>query len=84
MLENYLTQEGVNFQNQQLKSSLEKKICDSNININTYQSRISLLSSYDFETENDGCVTVRDRDTMQQVRIPLGEVKAYINERLKF
>jgi glycyl-tRNA synthetase len=40
--------------------------------------------TYDFETENDGCVTVRDRDTMQQVRIPLGEVKAYINERLKF
>lgn len=51
LLENYLTQEGVNFQNQQLKSSLEKKIYDSNININTYQSRISLLSSYDFETE---------------------------------
>jgi len=40
--------------------------------------------TYDFETENDGCVTVRDRDTMEQVRIPLCEVKAYINERLKF
>ena len=40
--------------------------------------------TYDFETENDGCVTVRDRDTMEQVRIPLGEVKAYISERLKF
>ena len=40
--------------------------------------------TYDFETENDGCVTVRDRDTMEQVRIPLTEVKAYINERLKF
>ena len=40
--------------------------------------------TYDFETENDGCVTVRDRDTMGQVRIPLGEVKAYISERLKF
>jgi len=40
--------------------------------------------TYDFETENDGCVTVRDRDTMEQVRIPLREVKAYINERLKF
>lgn len=51
LLENYLTQEGVNHQNQQLKSSLEKKICDSNININTYQSRINFLSTYDFETE---------------------------------
>lgn len=51
LLENYLTQEGVNHQNQQLKSSLEKKICDSNNNINTYQSRINFLSTYDFETE---------------------------------
>ncbi len=40
--------------------------------------------TYDFDTENDGCVTVRDRDTMEQVRIPLAEVKNYINERLKF
>ena len=40
--------------------------------------------TYDFETENDGCVTVRDRDTMEQVRIPLSEVKAYVTERLKF
>jgi len=40
--------------------------------------------TYDFDTENDGCVTVRDRDTMQQVRIPMGEVKAYIAERLAF
>ena len=40
--------------------------------------------TYDFETENDGCVTVRDRDSMEQVRIPLAEVKAYVSERLKF
>ena len=40
--------------------------------------------TYDFETENDGCVTVRDRDTMAQVRIPLSEVKFYIEERLNF
>ena len=40
--------------------------------------------TYDFETENDGCVTVRDRDTMEQVRIPLSEVKSYILEKIKF
>ena len=34
--------------------------------------------TYDFDTETDGCVTVRERDSMQQVRIPLTEVKAYI------
>ncbi len=38
--------------------------------------------TYDFDTETDGCVTVRERDSMQQVRIPLTEVKAYIEERI--
>ena len=40
--------------------------------------------TYDFDTENDGCVTVRDRDTMEQVRIPMSEVKDYILEKLRF
>ena len=38
----------------------------------------------DFDTENDGCVTIRDRDTMEQVRIPVADVRAYIEERLSF
>ena len=38
----------------------------------------------DFDTETDGCVTVRERDTMQQVRIPVAEVAAYVKERIKF
>ncbi|MCI8630813.1 MAG: glycine--tRNA ligase [Firmicutes bacterium] len=38
----------------------------------------------DFDTETDGCVTIRDRDTMDQVRIPVSEVKSYIEERLMF
>ena len=40
--------------------------------------------TYDFDTENDGCVTVRDRDTMEQVRIPLSEVKEYIRKGIAF
>ena len=40
--------------------------------------------TYDFDTENDGCVTVRDRDTMEQVRIPLADVRSYIREKLEF
>ncbi len=43
-----------------------------------------LCITYDFDTETDGCVTVRERDSMQQVRIPLTEVKAYIEERIFF
>lgn len=38
--------------------------------------------TYDFDSETDGCVTVRERDTMQQVRIPIADVKAYIEERV--
>ncbi|MGN0733515.1 MAG: glycine--tRNA ligase [Emergencia sp.] len=38
----------------------------------------------DFDTETDGCVTIRDRDTMEQVRLPIGEVRAYIEERMIF
>jgi glycyl-tRNA synthetase len=38
----------------------------------------------DFETENDNCVTIRDRDTMEQIRLPINEVKNYIEERLEF
>ncbi|MBQ4369932.1 MAG: glycine--tRNA ligase, partial [Oscillospiraceae bacterium] len=43
-----------------------------------------LCVTYDFESENDGCVTVRDRDTMQQERIPISELKAYIAEKIRF
>ncbi len=38
----------------------------------------------DFETENDGCVTVRDRDSMEQIRIKIEEVANYVEEKLKF
>ena len=38
----------------------------------------------DFETENDGCVTVRDRDTMEQIRIKIEDVKNYVEEKLIF
>ena len=40
--------------------------------------------TYDFDTENDGCVTVRDRDTMEQVRMPISEVRAYVEKKLEY
>ncbi|MDO4813525.1 MAG: glycine--tRNA ligase [Gemella sp.] len=40
--------------------------------------------TYDFDSETDGMVTVRDRDTMEQTRIPISEVKSFIEEKLKF
>ena len=40
--------------------------------------------TYDFDSLEDNCVTVRDRDTMAQKRIPISELKAYIAESVKF
>ena len=40
--------------------------------------------TYDFDSENDGCVTVRERDSMQQVRIPIAELEAYITKGIEF
>jgi len=40
--------------------------------------------TYDFESETDGAVTVRDRDTMEQVRIPISELKNYFEEKMAF
>ena len=40
--------------------------------------------TYDFDSENDGCVTVRDRDTMQQERIKIADLREYIEKKLEF
>ena len=40
--------------------------------------------TYDFESEGDGCVTVRDRDTMEQERVKIEDLKAYIEAKLEF
>ena len=40
--------------------------------------------TYDFESETDGCVTVRERDTMEQIRLPICEVKEYIRSKMEF
>ena len=38
----------------------------------------------DFDTAEDHCVTIRDRDTMEQIRLPLSDVREYINSKLEF
>lgn len=37
--------------------------------------------TYDFDSENDGCVTVRDRDSMKQERIKISDLKEYLMDR---
>jgi glycyl-tRNA synthetase len=43
-----------------------------------------LCITIDFDTLEDNAVTIRDRDTMEQVRIPIAELKNYIAEKIKF
>ena len=38
----------------------------------------------DDKTPADNCVTVRDRDTMQQERVPISELRAYLAEKLAY
>ena len=40
--------------------------------------------TYDFESQEDGCVTVRDRDTMQQERMKIDQLVSYIESKLEF
>ena len=40
--------------------------------------------TYDFDSESDGCVTVRNRDSMQQERISISSLVDYISEKIKF
>ena len=40
--------------------------------------------TYDFDSEEDHAVTVRDRDTMEQVRVPIAELKSYFEDKFMF
>jgi len=38
----------------------------------------------DFDTvESDNCVTIRDRDTMEQVRMPIDELVSYLESKIE-
>ncbi|MGI5960153.1 MAG: glycine--tRNA ligase [Massiliimalia sp.] len=40
--------------------------------------------TYDFDSLEDGCVTIRDRDTMEQERIPVDQLVHYILRKMNF
>ena len=40
--------------------------------------------TFDFDSAEDGCVTVRDRDSMQQERVPMDQLADYIAARIQF
>ena len=40
--------------------------------------------TYDFDSETDGMVTVRDRDSMEQERVAISELRNYFREKFEF
>ena len=40
--------------------------------------------TYDFDSEEDGAVTVRDRDTMEQERIKIEDLDAYFEKKFEW
>ena len=40
--------------------------------------------TYDFDSETDGAVTVRDRDTMEQERVKIEDLEAYFEKKMEF
>ncbi len=40
--------------------------------------------TYDFDSETDHAVTIRDRDTMQQVRVPIDQLDAWFDGKFDF
>ena len=40
--------------------------------------------TYDFESEQDGAVTVRDRDTMEQERVKIEDLKEYFEKKFEW
>ena len=40
--------------------------------------------TFDFDSLEDHCVTVRDRDTMEQTRVAIDELESYLQEKIDF
>lgn len=40
--------------------------------------------TYDFDSEEDNCVTIRNRDTMEQERVAIADLKAYFSDKFDF
>lgn len=40
--------------------------------------------TFDFDSLEDDCITIRERDTMQQVRIPIKELNGYLMDKMSF
>ena len=55
-----------------------------NVTEDRMRSERPFCVTYDFESETDGAVTVRDRDTMEQERIKIEDLDAYFAKKFEW
>ena len=49
-----------------------------------YKRQTPFCITYDFDSETDEAVTIRDRDSMKQVRVKIEELKDYFEDKFEF
>ena len=72
----------------ELKQEIPQVMFDDNGNIGKRYRRQDEIGTpfcitIDFDTLEDDTVTVRDRDTAKQIRLPINEIKSYIERSIK-
>ena len=75
---------------EEIVSVLREEIQNYDTRVRRDEIGTPLCITVDFQTvgddkvEADGCVTVRDRDTMEQVRMPISELRDYVAKKVAF
>ena len=55
-----------------------------NVTVAMMKSVHHICITYDFDSRDDKMVTVRDRDTMEQTRLPIAELVNFIQGKIQF
>ena len=58
-----------------------EEVCQKDLQNETHLKKASITGALD--SLEDKAVTIRDRDTMEQVRLPIAEVRAYLEKDLE-
>ena len=65
-------------------ASLMTEVISVSVTVRQDEIGTPFCVTYDFESETDGAVTVRDRDTMEQERVKIEDLKSYFEKKMEF
>jgi len=81
--------DAMNIDLKSIEDGFYRRICKGKLEpvMNTIKmaaKQVHVGVTFDFDSLNDRCVTVRDRDSMQQVRIKIDELLSYFEGKFDF